>query len=92
MEQKTARTSLESIISINMKVALAVRNKSQADLARGLGVSNGVISQKMRGRTAWTIPDMEKAGEFLGIQPARFLEANGFLVAGSGFEPETSGL
>lgn len=44
-EKKTARTSLESIVSMNMKVALAVRNKSQTDLARGLGVSSGVISQ-----------------------------------------------
>ncbi|WP_396020011.1 helix-turn-helix domain-containing protein [Bifidobacterium asteroides] len=91
-ERKAATSSLESVISMNMKVALAIRNKSQSDLARSMGVSSGVISQKMHGTTAWTISDMEKAGEFLGIQPAKFLEPNGLLVAGSGFEPETSGL
>ena len=91
-ERKAAKSSLECVISMNMKVALAIRNKSQSDLARSMGVSSGVISQKMHGTTAWTISDMEKAGEFLGIQPAKFLEPNGLLVAGSGFEPETSGL
>lgn len=39
-----------------------------------------------------TKQNMEKAGQFLRIAPAKFLEPNGLLVAGSGFEPETSGL
>lgn len=62
-----------------MRVALAMRNKNQSDLSRAFGVSRTLISQKMRGVTSWTIADMEKAGQFLGIAPARFLDPNGLI-------------
>lgn len=91
VERETQAISLESVISGNMRVALAMRNKNQSDLSRAFGVSRTLISQKMRGVTAWTIADMEKAGQFLGIAPARFLDPNGLMVAGLGFEPRTSG-
>jgi transcriptional regulator with XRE-family HTH domain len=85
---ETTGISLEKVISLNMKVALAMRGASQAELARYMGVSGGVISQKMRGRTSWTIPDMEKAGNFLKIAPSRFLEPNGLLTS-EAMEPDT---
>lgn len=91
LEPETQVIPLEKVISTNMRVALAMRDKNQTDLSRALGVSRGLISQKLNGATSWTIPDMEKAGQFLGIAPAKFLEPNGLLVAGHGFEPWTSG-
>ena len=90
--ERVATQSLDSIVAVNVKVALALRGKTQADLARALGISRGAVTFKMKGRSPWSVPDIEKAGEFLGIQPAKFLDPNGLLVAGSGFEPETSGL
>ncbi len=65
-----------------MRIALALRNKNQSDLSRAFGVSRTLISQKMRGVTSWTIADMEKAGQFLGIAPAKFLEPNGLVADG----------
>lgn len=91
LEPETTAIPLEKVISTNMRVALAVRGKNQTDLSRALGVSRGLISQKMNGTTAWTIPDMEKAGQFLKIAPAKFLEPNGLLAADSGFGPWTGG-
>lgn len=56
-----------------------------------MGIGRAGISAKMNGKVAWSVADIEKAGEFLRIQPAKFLDPNGLIVAGSGFEPETSG-
>ena len=75
----TETISLDTVICDNMRIALAMRKKNQADLARAFGVSSTLISQKMRGITSWTISDMAKAGKYLGIAPSRFLDPNGLV-------------
>lgn len=88
--------TLQNIISQNMRMALAYPPESGRSLARAFGVSQGLISQKMTGRTSWTIEDMEKAGRYLGIEPAWFLRAHEIsepqLVGPVGLEPTTGGL
>lgn len=87
--------TLQQIISDNMLFALAARRLNRAKLAEGIGVSGGLISQKLRGRTNWTIEDMEKAGRYLGIEPAWFLRAHNVMgepVGPVGLEPTTGGL
>ena len=88
--------TLQNIISQNMRMALAYRHESGRSLARAFGVSQGLISQQMTGRTSWTIEDMEKAGRYLGIEPAWFLRAHEIsepqLVGPVGLEPTTGGL
>ena len=78
-----------------MLFALAARRLNRAKLAEGIGVSGGLISQKLRGRTNWTIEDMEKAGRYLNIEPAWFLRAHNVMgepVGPVGLEPTTGGL
>lgn len=70
---------LETVISRNVKVALALRDKNQTDLSRALGVSRATVSQKIHGVCAWTIADIEKAGQYLSIEPAKFLDPHGLL-------------
>ena len=87
--------TLQQIISDNMLFALAARRLNRAKLAEGIGVSGGLISQKLRGRTNWTIEDMEKAGRYLNIEPAWFLRAHNVMVEAVGpvgLEPTTGGL
>ena len=87
--------TLQNIISQNMRMALAYRHESGRSLARAFGVSQGLISQKMTGRTSWTIEDMEKAGRYLDIEPAWFLRAHNVMgepVGPLGLEPRTGGL
>lgn len=87
--------TLQQIISDNMLFALAARRLNRAKLAEGIGVSGGLISQKLRGRTNWTIEDMEKAGRYLNIEPAWFLRAHNVMgepVGPVGLEPTTGGL
>ena len=88
--------TLQQIISDNMLLALAARRLNRAKLAEGIGVSGGLISQKLRGRTNWTIEDMERAGRFLDIEPAWFLRSHDIdapqFVGPVGLEPTTGGL
>lgn len=88
--------TLQQIISENMLIALGKKHLTRAKLAAGIGVSGGLISQKINGRTNWTIEDMEKAGRYLGIEPAWFLRAHEIsepqLVGPLGLEPRTGGL
>lgn len=79
-----AETSLQDIVTRNMRIAMAARNVKQKDLATALGVERSSISQKMTRRVNWSLEDIEKASGFFHVKP----EA---LVAGQGFEPWTSG-
>ncbi len=69
--------ALEEVISRNIRRALMLRSKNQSDLSRAFGVSPATISQKMHGICAWTIADIDKAGRYLNIAPARFLDPSG---------------
>ena len=88
--KKTA--SLEDTLVTNIRVALAMKKMSQNALAKQMGITGGALSQKMRGTVTWTLQDLEKAGQLLGVEPAVLLDPHGLLVAGHGFEPWTSGL
>lgn len=67
-----------------MRVAIALRGVNQTKLAEALGVDRSAVSQKMTRRVGWSLEDIEKASEFLKVNP----EA---LVARHGFESWTSG-
>ena len=87
--------TLQQIVCDNMLLAIASRRITRAKLAAGLGVSGSLISQKIKGRTSWTIEDMEKAGRYLNIEPAWFLrehDVTGAVVGPVGLEPTTGGL
>ncbi|MDO5066341.1 MAG: helix-turn-helix domain-containing protein [Propionibacteriaceae bacterium] len=79
-----------------------IRNK---DLALALGVTPSVAGRKLRGEVAWTLQDLFAAAEMLGLDPRGLLPSRRTenpdqvdlvgipdLVAGTGFEPVTSGL
>ena len=82
---KVKNVNLQDRVSHNIRVLLAIREITQRDLAKAMGLAAPSLSQKFTGRTRWNMDDIEKASGFLNVKP----EA---IVAGSGFEPETSGL
>lgn len=57
LDQRTQAIPLEEVISTNMRLALALRKKNQSDLSRALGVSSGLVSQKMHGTTWFASQD-----------------------------------
>ncbi len=78
-ETQTKHFTLQDVVTRNIKVAMALYDAKQKDLANALGVERSSISQKITRRVAWSLEDVEKAGRFFGISPARFLEPNGLL-------------
>ena len=79
------KMSLQEVVSRNIRLFMVVRGVNQRELAEALGVTQPMVSYKLRGSTAWLLGDIEKASELFNVSP----EA---LVAGHGFEPWTSGL
>ena len=75
----TATSSIQDIVTRNMKIAMAVNDTNQQTLANELGISRSSVSQKMTHRVIWSLEDIEKAGRFFRISPAKFLEPNGLL-------------
>lgn len=84
-ESETGEFNLQSVVTKNIRVALALHDANQRDLAAALDMHPSAVSQKMTGRVDWSLTDIAKAAHFFSVRPER-------LVAGSGFEPETSGL
>ena len=84
-EIQSTKLTLQEKVSQNLRIFLAANKKSQKALAVDMGVSTATLSEKFSGRIRWNLDDIEKASEFLHMNP----EA---LVAGQGFEPWTSGL
>ena len=55
---------LQSIVTQNMRIAMAMRGVSQKDLAAAMGFNPSAISQKMTGRVLWNLEDIEKASGY----------------------------
>ena len=86
LRAKDIHRSLQKIVSSNIKIGMVLNDVHQKDLANALGIAQPTLSQKISGRTAWTLEDIEKVSDFFHVKPETLL------VAGQGFEPWTSGL
>ena len=56
----------ELVIAWNVKMLLTAQNKSQSSLAAFLGIQRPTMTNKMKGRIAWSVADLVKSAEFLG--------------------------
>ena len=56
----------ESVIAWNVKMLLTAHNKSQSALAAFLGIQRPTMTNKMKGRIAWSVADLVKSADFLG--------------------------
>ena len=56
----------ESVIAWNVKMLLTAQNKSQSALAAFLGIQRPTMTNKMKGRIAWSVADLVKSAAFLG--------------------------
>ena len=53
---------------------LARRGIRQVDVALALGLSQPAISDRLRGRTPFTLADLERLAELLGVNVAELLQ------------------
>lgn len=67
-------TSLTRSTADAVRAALAARGIRQADAAAALGLSQPAVSDRMRGRTPFTLQDLERLADYLGIEPVELLQ------------------
>lgn len=58
----------------NIRIRLMLKNLSQKNLAEGVGISIPSISLKMTGRTSWSLDDIVRVSEYLGVSLSTILE------------------
>lgn len=56
----------ELVIAWNVKMLLTAQDKSQSALASFLGIQRPTMTNKMKGRIAWSVADLVKSADFLG--------------------------
>lgn len=78
-------------VTTSVRVEMALRRETQADLARVLGVTQTSVSSRLRGRTRWSVDDLDKMAEHFGVEvsalvnpPAAYLHRTGTTNATGG--------
>ncbi|MEE8713189.1 MAG: helix-turn-helix transcriptional regulator [Bifidobacterium crudilactis] len=65
---------VESVVSWNVKTLLAAQGKAQSALAGALGIQRATISNKIKGRIAWSLADLVRAAAFLETSPEYLMD------------------
>jgi hypothetical protein len=98
-----ANRNLPQTVAANMRAEMGRYSLDQDDVARILGITRGAVSHKLHGKRPITLMEIDAFALALGLDPADLLRphmrkaapggtAFAGLVAGTGFEPATSGL
>ena len=72
MEKKTS--PLEAALATQIRIDLAARNWSQADLAERIGTTRETINKYMKGKSTVTIPVLGSMAKAFGYSPKEFME------------------
>ena len=65
--------TLSTSVSANIRAEMARRGLGQRDLADALGLSRPAISNRLIGKTPWTVDELEIVAQGLGVEPASLL-------------------
>lgn len=71
-------------VTTGVLVGMAVRRMTQAQLAAALGVTQPAVSARLRGRTRWSVDDLDKLSELFGMRVADLVEPPLDAFAGTG--------
>ncbi|WP_163549967.1 helix-turn-helix domain-containing protein [Candidatus Frankia nodulisporulans] len=84
--------SLEATINETIKLLMTRTGKRQMDVAKSLGISPAVISQRLSGNSSWRIDDLPKVAAYFGLTFAELTSSYGALAATGRLPPSGSGL
>lgn len=65
--------SAHELVTQVVRLNMALRAESQADLAAALGTSKAGISKRMNGRLRWSLDDLERLAEHYALPLDAFL-------------------
>lgn len=76
---------LQSNVTQVLKVLLTAHGETQADVAEVLGVTQSSVSNKMAGKTRWSLDDIQRLTHHFELtSPSVFLEDARRLLIGGG--------
>lgn len=79
------------IVASNVRGLLGYHGRTQAQLARALGVNEMYISRRASGATEFKASEIVAVADYFGIHPGElFANRGGGVVGSDGFEPPTS--
>lgn len=61
------------VVSRVVRTLMTARAEDQGDLAHVLGVTQAAVSNKLTGKTRWSIDDLDRMAEHYGIRAGDFL-------------------
>lgn len=64
----------EKVISWNVRVLLASRGSTQAELSSYMEIKPAAMSKKLNGTIAWSVADLVKAANFFHVIPAELMD------------------
>ena len=67
------QNALTQLLSANVRAELARRGQGQRELAHALGLSRAAVSNRLNGKTPWTVDELEIVAQGLGVEPASLL-------------------
>lgn len=62
--------SLTDTVSGEVKALMGRHGVSQTQLANWLGINQTAVSARLRGRTRWNLPEIERVAEGFAVHPA----------------------
>lgn len=71
-----SRDERQARVSAVVRVLLAAHHETHDELAAALGVSRPAVSQKLQGRTAWTLYDVDLLAYHFNVGHEVFLSAD----------------
>ncbi len=95
--------TVDEAIGVTVNQALFVLHETRKSLGDHLGITGPAAGRKLRGTTAWSVGDLIRTAEFLGVEVADLLPRKvaddsapadgapdgGSVVPRTGFEPAT---
>ena len=81
--QTAGDVPLSVVVAANVRAEAARRGMTQADVARAMGLSRMAVSDRYRGRTPWTLDELEAVSSRLRCP------VSALLARPEGFEPPT---
>ena len=89
--------SADEAVGIVVDALMFRHRKTRKELGAALGITGQVASRKVRGEVTWSITDVLRAADFLGVDPVQLLPKSAGeeafpllteeIAEGAGFEP-----
>lgn len=67
-------TNLTRCIAAAVRAAMRARGVRQVDVALALGLSQPAVSARLNGRTPFTLADLERLADLLGVTVSELLQ------------------